>query len=762
MSPDGKGYMMPPSRRATAAADLSINLAAEFSWQAQWRAVPDEWKSPVYQIDRPGFRDVFLQNKYYVGAPRDLGPQRTPERFGQEIAWWVWLCWNDGLYKLEPSLVRWLSDAITGAYHDYTAERGHVPASITDLSSKSIIRHALLQYEHRNLRLPPAGARQKITHLTERFHLFLTVRCTDRAWWEHDIWDLRADPRIPQREHEPQHQMSARFDRIEPLWLREGARFWLRTSLSSDLLRWSSVVDRARTLARHLGPFLVAAGHTHDPVISDDAPTLRLVFTEFSAWLRSPAAAANPGKRLSDSAVDATQSQTQVFYTFMVDHAPEAAAATGIARWGEVGATHTRLWGPAFRTRRAHRKRELAWYSTADLQHMLCYLDVLAADRGQHVTITHPDTTISIVAGLGDPQAARTWLLQALTGRRASEILMLDFDPLEPIAGADRPPAADTSAFVAKLRYQQTKVDGVLPTILVEQAVVNVIREQQQWITAVYPDLRPRYLFLGVRNHQQGQRHRPYPAYRASLKLLDAVHGLTDSAGHPLRFTQTHRLRHTRATELLNDGVPIHVVQRYLGHKSPEMTLHYAATLAATAESEFLRHKKIGANGVDIAMSPGDIYDMTQLSQRTDRILPNGVCLLPPLKTCDKGNACLSCGHFATDASHLAELREQRRTTEALINLRRKQFHERTGRELTDDNVWVHERLRELHSLNQIIARLEEQASATPSGHTVAGAGTGDRLPLLQIQTRGSHESTLRAAHRSGLGQAGAQGDGPS
>ena len=74
-----------------------------------------------------------------------------------------------------------------------------------------------------------------------------------------------------------------------------------------------------------------------------------------------------------------------------------------------------------------------------------------------------------------------------------------------------------------------------------------------------------------------------------------------------MRFSQTHRLRHTRATELLNDGVPIHVVQRYLGHATPEMTLRYAATLAATAEAEFLRHKKIGAHGVDIAISPADI-----------------------------------------------------------------------------------------------------------------------------------------------------------
>ena len=163
-----------------------------------------------------------------------------------------------------------------------------------------------------------------------------------------------------------------------------------------------------------------------------------------------------------------------------------------------------------------------------------------------------------------------------------------------------------------------------------------------------------------------------------------------------MRFSQTHRLRHTRATELLNDGVPIHVVQRYLGHASPEMTLRYAATLAATAEAEFLRHKKIGANGVDITISTSDIYDMTQLSTRTDRVLPNGVCLLPPLKTCDKANACLSCGHFATDATHLDELLDQRGKTFSLIDLRRDQYRQRTGRELTDDNVWIHERRREL------------------------------------------------------------------
>lgn len=175
------------------------------------------------------------------------------------------------------------------------------------------------------------------------------------------------------------------------------------------------------------------------------------------------------------------------------------------------------------------------------------------------------------------------------------------------------------------------------------------------------------------------------------------------------------------------------------------MTLRYAATLAATAEAEFLKHKKIGAHGVEIAISPADILDMTQLSQRTDRVLPNGVCLLPPLKSCDKGNACLSCGHFATDATHIGELRDQHTKTTALIELRRDQYRQRTGRELTDDNVWIRERLRELHSLAAILERLASDKD-TPN-EAIAGAGTAKRLPLQVIATRGAHDSALRKAN---------------
>lgn len=93
---------------------------------------------------------------------------------------------------------------------------------------------------------------------------------------------------------------------------------------------------------------------------------------------------------------------------------------------------------------------------------------------------------------------------------------------------------------------------------------------------------------------------------------------------------------------MIDAGVPIHVVQRYFGHGSPEMLMRYAATLASRAEHEFLQAKRAGAFGNSLTMNAVDPYEVTALSGRTDRILPNGMCLLPPVATCDKGNACLT------------------------------------------------------------------------------------------------------------------------
>ncbi|MEU4580146.1 tyrosine-type recombinase/integrase [Nonomuraea sp. NPDC023979] len=110
-------------------------------------------------------------------------------------------------------------------------------------------------------------------------------------------------------------------------------------------------------------------------------------------------------------------------------------------------------------------------------------------------------------------------------------------------------------------------------------------------------EVLPRYLFLRTHDNRLG-RH-PYPAetYQSRLRDLTQRLNVTDSMGRPVHISQTHHFRHTRATDLINAGVPIHVVMRYFGRLTPAMTMHYAKTRSEAAEHEFLRYKKFTADG---------------------------------------------------------------------------------------------------------------------------------------------------------------------
>ena len=153
------------------------------------------------------------------------------------------------------------------------------------------------------------------------------------------------------------------------------------------------------------------------------------------------------------------------------------------------------------------------------------------------------------------------------------------------------------------------------------------------------------------------------------------------------------------------------------------MTMHYAATLAQTAEREFLRTQRVGRDGKDLGVSAQDLYDITALSGRTDRVLPTGLCLLPPTKRCDKGNACYSCDLFATDRSYVSDHQQLLEDTKALIARRKEQVLERTGREMGEDNIWLGEQMATIRSLELIIASLH----AEPTKDAVRGRGVRGR-----------------------------------
>jgi integrase len=466
------------------------------------------------------------------------------------------------------------------------------------------------------------------------------------------------------------------------------------------------------------------------PIRPGNCGALAVDFRTFlHGWTKTRQGRANDAHTggLNPLSIARTQQAVGLFYRVMSNYRAEAAAALGDQRWLRLTDAHARLyrgdeWG---RGRAIRHADERNYINDTDLARMLAHIELLGLPRDRTRTLTRDGQRIA-VTGFGQPAIMRAWLIQALTGRRAAEVLMMDFDPLGEIPGLDVAGVPE-GGMVAKLRYQQTKVNGAPDTILVGADVVQIVREQQEWVRQRWnlKDASPRYLFPKATGNRHATRPWETSNYDKVLRDFSLALGLRDSHGQPVLYSRSHRLRHTKATTLLNAGAPIHVVQRYLGHLSPEMSMRYAATLASTAEREFLAMVKIGRDGREVAMDRRDMLDLLQLDRRTDRVLPNGYCLLPPTRSCDKGNACHGCDHFATDRTHLSEIRRQLAETERLIDHRKAQHLARYGEPMSENNIWLEQRLAEARSMRLEIEALQAQPDDDP--RLVRGAGVRGR-----------------------------------
>lgn len=541
--------------------------------------------------------------------------------------------------------------------------------------------------------------RKLLDHLVVAYHA--------GEWWELDVWNPICDPRIPLRAHEPSGRSVTNLSHLTAPWLRAGAKFWLKTYLETGAYTWTSLksrLDQLKWLQRHIDVQGAAGPH-----IAEDADAIRPWFSSFAKFLREHRVESGPtaGQPLGAHQRRSTMSTIETFYRFMFDNRVEAATTLKDQRWLKVGLHHCVLFRPDEKPRFTNRSTADRVLSDEVVQRIAAGASLLglSADEG----------------GMGDEQALRALLLLIRTGRRINEVLMLDFDPLEtlqaPLGDAD-------TGFVARLRYQQTKVYTANPSILADAEVVALVKAQQAWCIDSLRSVgnsqpTPKYLF--VKTHVNRLGLHPYAATTLHKRLLVLTRKLDirNAAGRPVEISKTHSFRHTKATNLLNAGVPLHVVMRFLGHESVNMTAYYAKTLERTAEREFLRYQKVTADGKLLEVDPRDLYDMLELDRRADRILPNGVCLLPPRQVCTKGNACLTCTEFVTDGGFRPELEDQLARTEALIEQRQSAFEARHGQRMEDGNVWLAGRLKEVVALRQIVTTIDHVAPSS----AVRGAG---------------------------------------
>ena len=105
--------------------------------------------------------------------------------------------------------------------------------------------------------------------------------------------------------------------------------------------------------------------------------------------------------------------------------------------------------------------------------------------------------------------------------------------------------------------------------------------------------------------------------------------------------------------------------------------------------------------------------------------------MLPPKQTCSRGNACLTCDKFATDATFLPDLRTQQARTGQLIHDRRTAFEARTGQPMNEDNIWLAGRRQEHDALGRVILKLEHTRLADGTARAVRGAGVAARVDAI-------------------------------
>ena len=265
-------------------------------------------------------------------------------------------------------------------------------------------------------------------------------------------------------------------------------------------------------------------------------------------------------------------------------------------------------------------------------------------------------------------------LLLAFTGLRVSSIVTLPRDALE--IGSDNHPY---------LRYVNVKLrrEAVIP---IGPTLLEQLRRQEEYLTEVYGSDGTDFLLpsppQGMQGPSLGGGHHITPlTARRIVKGYVHKAEIRDRQGRLAVWVHPHRFRHHLATSLVNEGIPLSVIQRVLDHGSIEMTARYSHLDDETVKREMASfHERVNIRGERIALPVGGPLEqaawMKERIARAKQALPNGYCGLPLVQSCPHPNACLSCENFLTDSSfrevherqlaHTVSLRERAARNESL------------------------------------------------------------------------------------------------
>ncbi|MDD6615355.1 MAG: tyrosine-type recombinase/integrase [Lachnospiraceae bacterium] len=300
------------------------------------------------------------------------------------------------------------------------------------------------------------------------------------------------------------------------------------------------------------------------------------------------------------------------------------------------------------------------------------------------------------------------YVLLRETGWRGTDVLNLRYDSCLEYVWNRR-----EKTYVPYLCGEITKTGIPLLKIPVREEVADMVKRLSEEAASVSTEENnpEKYLFNTYEGRCKGL---PYskPAFSAAVQALIDKKGIVDAEGKPYHF-RAHALRHTRAMEYIEQGMPVGIIQQILGHCSLQMTLHYAKVSEDMLFQKWKETEKLGLLHLD--STPPDKAVQTREDIRYEYVrknldavkVPFGVCFKPSKLPCrQQMSHCLDCANFCTGRENLPEYEaEIRRVKEQLVRSKA------LGR---DD--WLEKNQKYLEILEKMLARIQKEGMIHKNG----------------------------------------------
>ncbi len=252
----------------------------------------------------------------------------------------------------------------------------------------------------------------------------------------------------------------------------------------------------------------------------------------------------------------------------------------------------------------------------------------------------------------------------------------------------------------------------------ISDEIAALVSAHRELVKEKYPEqINPhRYLFPATTKQRQGRPLYEKPI-RDALNRLAVTKAIQDEQGMTFHFA-THAFRHTKAVELINNGMSLLHVQKWLAHLTPEMTLVYAKLLDSTMRKEWEQVFAKGAVRIDVEGRPKVVateqlgteqeIEWEHIRHNLDAVrLADGYCFKPKKANCPtQDSPCYTCRHFCTTPDFLPQFEKQERELHELIEL-----GERAGSE-----IWVQRNTQKLNRVLPVIQVLRKGDLHHPAG----------------------------------------------